>query len=465
MITKLPRISKNKLLFFAVLLAVLFSITGVNAASLHAITSSSRGVTEIYDLPTATISGDTSICSGGIATLKVVLTGIPDWSYTWSDGTNTGTVSGVTSSPSYFNVSPTANKSYTIISVTDGSGFSNTGSGSAKVLTGPVTIAPDITSCPGSFIDIPVKVTSFFDVGAISLTLVYDKNVISYDSYADAYGLIDYVYANETGVNGIVKISGISLTGENLEDYDVLITLKFNYTEGYTDLTWDDSDDTWCEFAAGDPDFEPYCDNPTITYYIDGSVSETSLAADFIADNLFPPKFTTVQLTDQSTGGATGWEWSFDRPTVGYDGGTDSHSQNPRVHFTDGGLYTVTLTVTKPNCTDTETKTGYIRAGIHGLWIGSSSTEWNTSSNWDDGLTPYNSSDVLITTSTSPTWWPKYTGNLVAGDDPGAHCKSITFEGSGYLLTVKGTLTTLSNLPGSTIHAVSGSGSIIFEIP
>jgi hypothetical protein len=99
------------------------------------------------------------------------------------------------------------------------------------------------------------------------------------------------------------------------------------------------------------------------------------------------------------------------------------------------------------------------------LWIGVTSTEWLTSSNWDDDLTPFNLSNVLITTATSPTYWPIYQGDLVVGNDPGAQCKKITFEGSGYMLTVKGTLTTLSNLPESTMHAVSGNGNINFELP
>ena len=141
---------------------------------------------------------------------------------------------------------------------------------------GPVTTAPYITNaCVGSLVEIPITVTSFNNVGAISLTMNYDKNVMTYDSYSDDYNLIDYVDANETGTNGIVKISGFSIPGKFLDDGDILITLKFNYIGGNTSLVWDDTYDTWCEYASGAPDYTTYPDDPTSYYYINGSVAAT----------------------------------------------------------------------------------------------------------------------------------------------------------------------------------------------
>jgi PKD repeat protein len=61
----------------------------------------------------------------------------------------------------------------------------------------------------------------------------------------------------------------------------------------------------------------------------------------------------TVDFTDQSTGEITSWDWTFG------DGGT-STAQSPSHQYTSGGDYTVSLTVSGPNGSDTETKTGYI---------------------------------------------------------------------------------------------------------
>ncbi len=61
----------------------------------------------------------------------------------------------------------------------------------------------------------------------------------------------------------------------------------------------------------------------------------------------------TVQFTDLSTGGPTGWSWSFG------DGGT-SIEQNPSYTYDTPGLYTVSLTVTGACGTDDEIKVDYI---------------------------------------------------------------------------------------------------------
>ena len=62
-----------------------------------------------------------------------------------------------------------------------------------------------------------------------------------------------------------------------------------------------------------------------------------------------------VSFTDSSTGEITGWSWDFDN-----NGTEDSTNQNPTYTYNDAGTYSVTLEVTGPSGTDTETKTNYI---------------------------------------------------------------------------------------------------------
>jgi len=61
----------------------------------------------------------------------------------------------------------------------------------------------------------------------------------------------------------------------------------------------------------------------------------------------------TVNFTDQSTGQISSWSWNFG------DGGT-STAQNPTHQYANAGTYTVSLTVTGPGGSDTETKSNYI---------------------------------------------------------------------------------------------------------
>jgi len=62
----------------------------------------------------------------------------------------------------------------------------------------------------------------------------------------------------------------------------------------------------------------------------------------------------TVNFTDQSTGDITEWLWNFG------DTSPTNNEQNPTHNYDDPGIYTVSLTVTGPGGTDTETKTNYI---------------------------------------------------------------------------------------------------------
>jgi PKD repeat protein len=85
-----------------------------------------------------------------------------------------------------------------------------------------------------------------------------------------------------------------------------------------------------------------------------------SLTANFQASNITPPVNSVVFFTDQSLGSPNSWTWAISPGTFNYTGGTSSSSQNPQVLFTTAGSYTVTLTVSNGEQTDSEIKTNYI---------------------------------------------------------------------------------------------------------
>ncbi|MCX6267839.1 MAG: hypothetical protein NTW16_10850, partial [Bacteroidetes bacterium] len=177
--------------------------------------------------------------------------------------------------------------------------------------------------------------------------------------------------------------------------------------------------------------------NPAISnQVIMGVNSSPVMVADFSADKLTPAKSDTVLFTDLSTAGAISWSWSFDRPDdVVYLNGTTDHSQNPQVKFTDGGLFTAALATTNGCTSDTRTKTGYIRAGIPGLWSGNTSGDWSVLSNWDDFLEPDGSTDVIIPSSALN--WPVFDGNLTLG----VNCRSLILSDPTSQMTIIGDLT------------------------
>jgi serine protease len=63
---------------------------------------------------------------------------------------------------------------------------------------------------------------------------------------------------------------------------------------------------------------------------------------------------TTVDFSDQSTGDITSWSWDFG------DGGSSS-DQNPSHTYSSSGAYTVSLTVSGPDGSDTETQEAYVK--------------------------------------------------------------------------------------------------------
>ncbi|WP_226990690.1 PKD domain-containing protein [Methanosarcina acetivorans] len=108
----------------------------------------------------------------------------------------------------------------------------------------------------------------------------------------------------------------------------------------------------------------------------DGKVyaySSSQSVADFTANPISGEAPLTVNFTDQSNG-AESWAWDFDS-----DGNVDSTEQNPVHTYTAAGNYTVNLTVTNAEGSDSEVKTEYITVeeASSGSQNGSSSVSLN----------------------------------------------------------------------------------------
>ncbi|MGB4399525.1 MAG: PKD-like domain-containing protein [Daejeonella sp.] len=101
----------------------------------------------VNPLPTATISGNATVCFGADATLNVALTGTAPWTISYSDGTGIFTISGITTNSYNFQVSATTTKTYTIQSVSDAF-CANSGTGTATITqpTAPISATSSATN-------------------------------------------------------------------------------------------------------------------------------------------------------------------------------------------------------------------------------------------------------------------------------------------------------------------------------
>lgn len=138
----------------------------------------------------------------------------------------------------------------------------------------PVTYAAQVTCDSGTYIDVPVTVTNFNNIGALSLTLKFDSLVLDYQSYtnnSDFPGLM--LYEQTTGKITAGGMISFGDPGINLSDNSVLFTLTFYCIGGSTNLQWFDNGVT-CEYT--DDIFNPLNDSPTCLYYKNGSVNDNS---------------------------------------------------------------------------------------------------------------------------------------------------------------------------------------------
>ncbi len=99
------------------------------------------------DDATATISGSSTICTTGVAQLRVDLTGLPPWNVTYTDGVSNYNFS-TSTTPYFINVSPAVTTFYNLVSVSSPLCNGTVGGvGSVNVVSPPtVTLAPFTSS-------------------------------------------------------------------------------------------------------------------------------------------------------------------------------------------------------------------------------------------------------------------------------------------------------------------------------
>ncbi len=172
-------------------------------------------------------------------------------------------------------------------------------------------------------------------------------NVSEFSYTAKVNGFVSDMATAEPIENAIVYASG---TGEKLTDQDGfyhfdelpagitnIIVTKFGYDTASINL----------DLAAGD------------SIRQDFQLNEI-LDAEFTADNPVASEAPhTVQFTDLTSMSPTTWMWDF-------GDGTTSEEQNPTHTYNANGFYTVKLTASNGNETDTEIKENYIQIGVQG---------------------------------------------------------------------------------------------------
>jgi hypothetical protein len=260
--------------------------------------------------------------NSGTLTLSGYTGTIMKWQQSTDNGNTWTDISGTAGQTTYSYTNLTHNTMFRAL-LQSATCVPDSASAIATVYTGVVTTASSVKVCAGNDIYVPVTVTSFTDIDAISLKLLYTTSQLTFvdATYNSAFTSWPLSYF---GASGIFSLGG---TGNptDLPDNAVLCTLHFtptsNFTSGTTNLIWTDppTHPEYCEYAVPLPlprypwdTIVPLCDIPTASYYINDTITVIPTAAVASVSGSTPlchPATATYTASGVVLGGGTG-TWS-----------------------------------------------------------------------------------------------------------------------------------------------------------
>lgn len=205
----------------------------------------------------------------------------------------------------------------------------------------PITTAGTLNNPSPGPITVPITVTGFQNIGAISLTLDYDYSVLTFVDGNQNPSIPGWfvITDNDLG-NGFHRIiMGWYGSGISLPDNSSIMDIEFTYISGSTTLAWYDQGGS-CEYA--DQDSNPLNDIPTSDYYINGYICGTLGSTNPVVGNTEVCQGETgVAYSTQTVENATGYYWTV---PAGVEISNGQNTNAIMVNFSDtavSGLVTV----------------------------------------------------------------------------------------------------------------------------
>lgn len=173
----------------------------------------------------------------------------------------------------------------------------------------PVTTLASVGNAVPGLVQVPVTVTGFSGIGAISLTLDYLYGGVQFVQGVPHPSLQGFVSGDQDLGNGKHRVTmGWFGTGTTLPDGSAIITLQFQYNTGNTALQFYDNGPS-CEYA--DENFNVLDDIPQSSFYIDGAICGTLAAPGPVAgSSIVCQSQTGVSYSVPPVTNATGYAWT-----------------------------------------------------------------------------------------------------------------------------------------------------------
>lgn len=175
----------------------------------------------------------------------------------------------------------------------------------------PITRAAEVNNpTPGSNIIVPITVTGFQYVGAISLTLDYDYSVMTFAQGIQNASIPGMFIITDSDLgNGFHRLlMGWYGFGLSLPDNSSIMDIEFNYISGSTELKWID-DGPSCEYADGD--YVVMNDLPSDDFYINGYICGPLLPLGPISgDDQLCQQTYSIAYSIDTISNATAYTWT-----------------------------------------------------------------------------------------------------------------------------------------------------------
>jgi gliding motility-associated-like protein len=338
-----------------------YNVVTINDANCTGSTTGTANVT-VNQIPSATVSGNATICYGDVTNLNFTFNGVAPFSYTYNNGTsNVGPLSSSTTTVS-LPVSPSGTSLYTIVAVNDAN-CPGTFSGLANVVVNPLptpVISGDFDICDGesSVLTTTIPYSAYtWSQGASTPSVISTSPAIYIVTVTDNNGCIGTSPAINFVVYQTPVISFTNDTSLTCEIPEINFTNNSSYPSN-SSFTWEFGDGNTSSQVNPSHIFNTPGNYPiTLTISTtDGCTATSTQGVDITFFPLPEAKFdatpavtnvfdSRVLFTDQSQN-AVSWYWDF------FDG-AKSIEQNPSHYFNDIGEYTVKLVVTNiAGCVD-----------------------------------------------------------------------------------------------------------------
>ncbi len=332
------------------------TVTDVNGC----INSTSELLT-VYQLPTASISGVSTICYGQFAAITIDFTGTAPFNSTYTAGGATATYN-TSLLTSTVNVNPVTTSTYTLLTVSDAY-CQGSVSGSAQITVNPLpepVISGDLSICDGEITSLAatpgfVSYTwsnssnlQFVNTGIAGIYVVNVTDINGCTGTSPAANLIVnavpvVAFTNDTSLT--CSVPQVNFT--NLSQYDAGSAFEWTFGDGGTSTT---ANPSHLYFAPGNYPVSLVITTPAGCTSNNASQVEVIFyplpVADFVTaqgvTNVFNSKVNFVDRSDF----AINWLWDF-------GDGEKSIEQNPEHYYNAVGEFKVGLTITNiAGCVD-----------------------------------------------------------------------------------------------------------------